>query len=191
MALAGGHANVPYYWQGTTFHCWLTSLEMLMSYMHGTRYGRDYTVQNNRVSWGRHRQQHTQNARDLKGFMGVRGLSRTKIIDAGASYEQIASDYALRPVDTLMRCRSIAEWRKKLKDYPILAEGQFGPARTGIGGHAVLFVGWSTQNKLVYQDPFTGVRGYASTKAKYSYLTVDQVAERTRDNMNSCFWRSL
>ncbi|MEO0444029.1 MAG: papain-like cysteine protease family protein [Pseudomonadota bacterium] len=191
MALSGGHSTVPYYWQGTTFHCWLTSLEMLMAHTHGwNKYGCEYTVQNNRVIWGKHRLRHTQKVRELKGFMGVR-CSLSKGIGAGARYEQIADDYALRPVDTLMGCRSIAEWRKRLKKSPILAEGHFGPAMTGVGGHAVLFVGWSTRDRLVYQDPFTGVRGYLSTDAKYSYLTVDQVAERTRYNRNSCFWRSL
>ncbi len=182
MALAGGASNVPFFHQGASLHCWLTAIEMLMSYRHGTKYGRDYaTTADGAVVWGQHRTQHTAAARQQLGIAGIRrsgwGLA------AGSSVSLHARDYGLLPLDRLGGA-TFDQWRTELGNGPVLGEGTFGPARI-IGGHVVLFVGWSRTGKLVYQDPFLG-----SARSKYSYLSIDDVNARTRGATQTCYWKS-
>lgn len=183
MALAGGASNVPFIHQGASLHCWLTAIEMLMSYRHGTKYGREYTIAADRtVVWGEHRSQHSETARRQLGILGIRRSGCS--LAAGSSLELHAQDYGLIAVDRLSSA-NIEQWRTELRNGPVLGEGTFGPARV-IGGHVVLFVGWSTSGKLVYQDPFLG-----RASSKYSYLTAEDVRNRTLSARNTCYWASL
>lgn len=184
MALAGGHPDVPFYHQGLTLHCWLTSLEMLMSYRHGSKYGRSYQKAiGGPVVWGPLRDEHTAYTRCKQGYRGLR-IERGAFV-TGSRCVDHAVDYGLRALDTLKQEATLAGWQQALSEAPILAEGRFGLARLGAAPRAVLLVGWNGRGKIAYHDPFLG-----NPLMKYSYLSVTELLERTR-SPRSCFWRSL
>jgi hypothetical protein len=184
MALAGGHPDVPFYHQGLTLHCWLTSLEMLMSYRHGCKYGRHYQKEiGGPVVWGELRDQHTTYTRAKRGFRGLR-FERGALV-TGSRCVDHAVDYGLRALNELKREKTLAGWQQALSESPILAEGRFGLARLGAAPRAVLLVGWTRAGKIAYHDTFLGNRFM-----KYATCSVAELQERTR-SPRPCFWRSL
>jgi hypothetical protein len=184
MALAGGHTDVPFYHQGFTLLSWLKALEMLMSYRHGSPYGRLYQKEiGGPVVWGPVRQAHTRYTMSKRGVLGLR-IERGAIT-CGSRFVDHAVDYGLRAVDTLKNETRLAAWQAALADGPILAEGKFGAARLGGVNRGVLLVGWNSKGQIAYQDAFTGHRF-----GKYSYCSIAQLIEKTA-SPRSCFWRAL
>lgn len=182
MALAGGHPNVPFIYAGLPHYCWLASLEMLMSYRHGCKFGRSYAKAiGGPVQWGEPRSAHTAYVLKKKGFLGMR-IERGALT-TGSRYVDHAVDYGLRAVDHLKKESSLAGWQAALSEAPILAEGRFGLAPVGEGRRGVLLVGWSASGMIAYYDP-------AKPWRKHSYLTIERLLERTA-SPRSCFWRSL
>jgi hypothetical protein len=184
MALTGGHPDVPFYHQGFTVLSWLKALEMLMSYRHGSRFGRLYQKAiGGPVEWGALRQRHTAYTLAKCGVLGVR-IERGSLT-CGSRFVDHAVDYGLRSLDALKDETRLEAWQAALAEGPILAEGRFGALRMGGANRGVLLVGWNQGGKIAYQDAFAGNR-----LRKYSYCSIPDLLKRTA-SPRSCFWRAL
>jgi hypothetical protein len=184
MALAGGHTEVPFYHQGLTALSWLKALEMLMSYRHGSRYGRQYKKEiGGPVVWGPLRDAHTPYTMAKRGVLGLR-IERGSLT-CGSRFVDHAVDYGLRSVDALKNETRLEAWQAALTEGPILAEGRFGVLRAGGANRGVLLVGWDRRGKIAYLDAFA-----ANHLVKYSYCTIADLLART-ESQRSCFWRAL
>lgn len=184
MALAGGHPDVPYYHQGLTLLSWLKALEMLMSYRHGSPYGRSYQKQiGGPVVWGELRRRHTSYTMGKRGVLGLR-VERGALA-AGSRFVDHAVDYGLRAIDVLKDETRFDAWQAALAEAPILAEGRFGTGRLWGANRGVVLVGWTRSGKIAYQDALA-----TRLLGKYSYCTVEQLLKRTA-SPRACFWRAL
>ena len=163
---------VPYIWQGPTLNCWRTSLEMLMEWRHGSRYGKPVVeiTGPNHAAYGPVRTQHTPLVRSTTY--------------CGRNLLDIQDDYGLFEVYHLMGCNDLSTWQAALREYgPILAQGNYGPAHRFPGGHAILITGWSRQQKLAYYDPFLGIlprlrrRTFEVERDRHSYYTLQQIED--------------
>lgn len=168
----GPHAHaVRYRWQGFTLGCWRRSLEMLMEWRHGSKYGKP-VVENKgpkRAAYGSVRTEHTRQVRSTY---------------CGRNLLDLEDDYGLFRVHRLESCDDLSTWQAALREYgPILAQGIYGPAHhlPRQFGHAILITGWSRQGKLAYYDPFLGVvprlrqRPGEAQRDHHSYYTLRQV----------------
>ena len=170
----GPHAHaVDYIWQGPTLSCWRTSLEMLMKWRHGSKYGKPVVEFKgpNHAAYGRVRSEHTPLVRSA---------------DFGANLSWHKDDYGLFEVLHLKDCYDLSTWRTTLQQYgPILAQGKYGPAHhlPRWFGHTILITGWSNQRKLAYYDPFLGVvprlrlRPGETERDRHSYYTLQQIQD--------------
>jgi hypothetical protein len=184
MPLAGGHTEVPFYHQGLLPLGWLRALEMLMSYRHGSRYGRNYRKDmGGPVQWGDLRPRHTPYVLRKQGLFGWR-VERGSLKCGSRMLDHVV-DYGLRAVDALKGETRLEVWQAVLADGPVLAEGRFGIAWLTGENRVVVLVGWNAKGKIAYQDSFSGNRLF-----KYSYCTLPQLAARTATPA-SCFWRAL
>lgn len=184
MPLAGGHTEVPFYHQGLLPLCWLRALEMLMSYRHGSRYGRNYVKEmGGPVQWGELRRRHTPYLERKRGWMGFR-FEHGHIVN-GSRIVDHAVDYGLRAVDILKNETRIEAWQAALAGGPILAEGRFGLAWLTGNNRVVVLVGWTAKGKIAYLDSFSG-----NPLKRYSYCAVPDLLARTA-SPRSCFWRAL
>lgn len=168
----GPHAHaVRYIWQGPTLSCWQTSLEMLMEWRHGSKYGKPVVEIKGpkHAVYGPVRTEHTPLVRSTY---------------CGRDLRDIEDDYGLFPVHSLESCDDLPTWKAALRKHgPILAQGNYGPAHRLPGGHAILITGWSRQGKLAYYDPFLGIlprlrrRTFEVERDRHSYYTLQQIQD--------------
>jgi hypothetical protein len=169
MALAKGY-NVQYRFQGISLHCWMTTLEMLMDWRHGSIYGIDPQTGNRR----------TQHTPEVLAAKEQRAPDQTpylfgKWFKAGYSYDKVNGYGVVLPAGAVDG--TAASWAKMLRaGGPILASGDYGPARI-MGKHCVLVVGLSGTNKIVYLDPFLiGMK--AIGRNHYTYASMGDMLKR-------------
>jgi len=121
--------QVPWRFQGIKSCCWLTCIEMLMQCKHGNIYGRDQTA-------------HSTVA--MEEFRA----------NAGSYIDLHADHYGLRTNASLdSPTAGLHEWALALRKGPVLAEGNYGWARFGLGSHVILVIGISRSGKLIYMNP--------------------------------------
>ncbi len=171
---------VKYIWQGFSVHCWLTAVEMLMHYKHGSKYGREPGARTTR-------REHTENVLKLKNAR------------KGASLKQVKDDFGLTLNDDLCQGPGkVATWDTALAKGPVLAGGSFGwhtrMARKitkiflgkKLGGHVVLVRG-SKDGKLYYLDPFLSAGSFLS----HDHKMTPEECEKAVKNWSECFWQAL
>ena len=172
--------EVRYRWQGPTLSCWQRSLEMLMEWRHGSKYGKPVVkrIWPNCAAYGPVRTRHTPPVRST--YFGRNLLS-------------LEDHYGLFENPRLIDCCNLSTWQAVLREYgPILAQGKYGPAHRLPGGHVILITGWSRQGKLAYYDPFLGVvprlrrRPGEAQRDRHSYYTLQQIQD-LRDLVGSFF----
>ena len=175
----GPHARaVRYRWQGPTLSCWQRSLEMLMEWRHGSKYGKPVVERKRsyQADYGPVRTRHTQPVRSTY---------------CGRDLRTLQDDYGLFENLRLWGCCNLSTWQAALREYgPILAQGKYGPAHRlpRPFGHAILITGWSRQGKLAYYDPFLGIlpRPRMWTLDHHSYYTLRQIQD-LRDQVGGFF----
>ncbi|MGF6853943.1 papain-like cysteine protease family protein [Paraburkholderia sp. CI3] len=128
MAMVIGR-HVSWRFQGVKSCCWLTCIEMLMHCKYSNIYGRNQTA---------------HSARAMEEFRANAGSN----IYLHADHYGLATNAAL---DSPMA--GLHEWSLALRSGPVLAEGDYGWARFGIGAHVILITGISRSGKLIYMNP--------------------------------------
>ena len=170
----GPHAHaVRYIWQGPTLSCWQTSLEMLMEWRHGSKYGKPVVKRMwpYCAAYGPVRTRHTPPVRST--YFGRNLLS-------------LQNEYGLFENPRLIECCNLSTWQAALREYgPTLAQGKYAPAHhlPRQFEHTILITGWSRQGKLAYYDPFLGIlprlrrRTFEVERDRHSYYTLQQIQD--------------
>jgi hypothetical protein len=169
MAMVVGR-HVAWRWQGMKECCWLTCIEMVMQYKYGTIYGID--------DQGQPRPGHSAHA--IAEFRRNRGSH----IGAHADHYGLRENHALNsPV------AGIGEWRNALSRGPVIAEGNYGWSRFGIGSHVIVIVGLSGSDKLIFKNPnIHGVLPHP--RSKDSYFTIADAYRLAHTNAGQGpFWQ--
>lgn len=177
MALVKGY-HVTYRWQGISLHCWLTAIEMLMDWRYGNIFGVNPVTNLPRT-------QHTEQVLQAKARNAPDQTPHIfgRWFKAGYSPDQV-NDYGIRRAPGGDVDDTVESWITKLRaGGPMLACGEYGPARMFPGSHVVLIVGVSGSNKIVYLDPFLiGMKAIVGNH--HQYMSPADALKRLSETFN-------
>jgi hypothetical protein len=158
--------HVPWRFQGMKNCCWLTCIEMLMHCKHGSIYGRNQVA---------------HSALAMEDFRA----------NAGSHIDRHADHYGLKTNASLdSPTAGQHEWRLALRSGPVLATGNYGWARFGIGAHVILITGISRSGKLIYMNPNV-FAVMPHPQSKETYIAIKDVYRMRSESygLDGPFWQ--
>lgn len=160
--------HVAWRWQGVKSCCWLTCIEMMMQYKHGSIYGANQGVK-----------------RTAHSAAAITEFDR----DEGSHIELHAGHYGLvENTDLARNSDDLAAWTRALSRGPVIAEGNYGWARFGLWPHVIVIVGISWSDKLIYKNPnVMAVLPHPSSKD--SYISVADIHRHRERQGLGPFWQ--
>lgn len=156
-------SEIQWRWQGVKSCCWLTSIEMLMGHKYRNIYGRG--------------------ARTAHSGEAMEAYRRNK----GSHISYHSAHYGLAENADLEE-GDIDVWKAALRVGPVLAEGDYGWSRLGVGKHVILIAGVSKSGTLAFYNP-NAMAVLPHPMSKISYMPLDRCKALACYTHGRPFWQ--